>query len=598
MRLLYVFVFLLIATSCEKQDLCDLSQYPSAPYGNPDDTIYGENALRLDNGELNPFARGLMISEATIGLLKKDGKYALSAQGKVSVVGISGLSLSGPISINYNGFTEVINQVVTVVETGKKVAVDFVASQVATAQKSFYEIKGFGAPIAIDVAGQRVRANFSVRRFASVAGGEDDSLRFSLTNLFADVKSGDSRVLSVTSPLGDLLSMPSGIALKASGTITANTKGLFSAGGVELNINTTSREIDHSVFDALDQSSRTIQLPEGPYVRFETNDNFLINAGGQKIRGAFVFENDSEGEVRGSVEGGEITITDSGRDIIVLKGINGNFEISSEGAYGALRVGKPTFAIPGVTVNGGTVTVQMNTVDETGPYLRVDLEEASLLLNGLISNGVEAELIGDFAFEPSDEEMHVVMGEIITSVFVNESAGILENGKGVMVVAGNGVAGALEGELAFSVPSLNAGESLVLRFNNSGTAVKKEIKLGTDYINISFDQSDGRIFSASLIEDPLDVDRDGWQDETEIIFGSTPSDPESVPAFKMIVQKFENGQFQVLFPGEKDVSYTIQISSNLKDWIVLGDPIIGNGNIVRECFKISGNTSFLRITKN
>jgi hypothetical protein len=46
MRLLYIFVFLLIATSCEKQDLCDLSQYPSAPYGNPDDTIYGENYVR------------------------------------------------------------------------------------------------------------------------------------------------------------------------------------------------------------------------------------------------------------------------------------------------------------------------------------------------------------------------------------------------------------------------------------------------------------------------------------------------------------------------------------------------------------------------
>ena len=151
---------------------------------------------------------------------------------------------------------------------------------------------------------------------------------------------------------------------------------------------------------------------------------------------------------------------------------------------------------------------------------------------------LEVELIGNFAFEPSDEEINVEMDEIITSVFVNKSAGILANGKGVMVVAGNGVAGALEGELAFSVPSLNAGESLVLRFNNSGTAVKKEIKLATDYINISFDQFDGRIFSASLIEDPLDVDRDGWKDETEMLFGSTPSDPESVPAFKMIVQKF------------------------------------------------------------
>ena len=31
----------------------------------------GESELRLDNGELNPFARGLMISDATVGLLKQ-----------------------------------------------------------------------------------------------------------------------------------------------------------------------------------------------------------------------------------------------------------------------------------------------------------------------------------------------------------------------------------------------------------------------------------------------------------------------------------------------------------------------------------------------
>ena len=201
----------------------------------------GESELRLDNGELNPFARGLMISDATVGLLKKDGKYALSAEGQVSVVGISGLSLSGPISIDYNGFDQLIDEAVTIAGTAKQVAVKFINDQYASAQKAFYEIKGFEAPIAIDVSGQRVRANFSVRRFASVAGGEDDSLHFSLTDLFADVKSGDTRVLSVTSPLGDLLSMPNGIALKASGTITANTNGLFSTGGVELNINTTSR---------------------------------------------------------------------------------------------------------------------------------------------------------------------------------------------------------------------------------------------------------------------------------------------------------------------------------------------------------------------
>ena len=70
-------------------------------------------------------------------------------------------------------------------------------------------------------------------------------LHFSLTDLLQMLR-GDTRVLSVTSPLGDLLSMPNGIVEGAGGTITANTNGLFSTGGAELNINTTSKKINHS----------------------------------------------------------------------------------------------------------------------------------------------------------------------------------------------------------------------------------------------------------------------------------------------------------------------------------------------------------------
>ena len=45
----------------------------------------------LNKDRRNRDAKGLLVSEATIGLVKKDGKYALSAEGQVSVVGISGL---------------------------------------------------------------------------------------------------------------------------------------------------------------------------------------------------------------------------------------------------------------------------------------------------------------------------------------------------------------------------------------------------------------------------------------------------------------------------------------------------------------------------
>ena len=66
-----------------------------------------------------------------------------------------------------------------------------------------------------------------------------------------------------------------------------------------------------------------------------------------------------------------------------------------------------------------------------------------------------------------------------------------------MFVAIDGVAGTLEGELAVSVPDLDSGV-LVLRFNNTGSAVNKEIQVGLDKFKILFGESEGSIFAASI----------------------------------------------------------------------------------------------------
>ena len=68
--------------------------------------------------------------------------------------------------------------------------------------------------------GQRVRANFSVRRFASVDGGDDDSLEFGLTNVEASFGDGTSNFVTLSGGSGTLLSMPNGVALEASGTVS------------------------------------------------------------------------------------------------------------------------------------------------------------------------------------------------------------------------------------------------------------------------------------------------------------------------------------------------------------------------------------------
>ena len=358
----------------------------------------GEGPLNKD-GARNPGAKGLLISEATVGLVKQGegdaAKYALSAEGQVSVVGISGLSLSGPISISYNGFDQLIDEAVAIAGTTKRVAVKYTDAQVSKVvngvKESFYEIKGFDTPIAIDVAGQRVTANFSVRRFASAGSDKDDSLEFGLTNVKASFGDGASDFVTLSGGSGTLLSMPDGVALEASGTVSmkipeADQDPPFSLSGtMDLKIN--------NVGVAVNQGN--VNLEAGPYTKFE-GTGLELKVADQTIEGDFIFEKDANGDVRGSVSNGAIIISDSSsipNPLISLSGISGGFEMSSEGSYGALQVGGSTFTVPGVSLSGGTVTVQMNTVDEeksgdfnlgsgvetltfgAGPYLRVDVEE-------------------------------------------------------------------------------------------------------------------------------------------------------------------------------------------------------------------------------
>ena len=499
-------------------DISFSSQNGYEVFGGENMTLFvGEGNLRLDSGELNPFAKGLMISEATIGVIEKDGKYALSAKGQVSVVGISGLSLSGPISMIYNGFDHLVEETVAIAETAKRVAVEFADDQVAKVvgevRKAFYQIKGFEAPIAIDVAGQRVRANFSVRRFASVTGGADDSMEFELTNVESSFGDERSNFVTLVSGSGVLLSMPGGVALTVSGDVSVSAPDVSLIGAMDLRIN--------ELGVAVNQGS--VNLIAGPYAKFEGSGLSLVVAD-QTLLGDFVFEKDSNGDVRGAVEGGGITITDTGRDIITLSKINGSFEMTGEGSYGALRVGKSTFAVPGVTMSGGTVTVQINTVGQektgdfdlggvsaetltfgAGPYLRVDLKGSSLLLEGLMSNGVDAELIGNFAFEQSEGVTKVGMINVSSSVSVNEDSGTLEQGKGVMLVSGNGVAGILEGKLAVSLPDLDSGGTLIMRFNNTGFEIEDSVQLGSDKIKILFGESERNFLGVSLLGLSLNI---------------------------------------------------------------------------------------------
>ncbi|MCD4726831.1 MAG: hypothetical protein K8R46_04165, partial [Pirellulales bacterium] len=52
---------------------------------------------------INPDARGILLDNANVELVKVNGKYALYAEGTVKIIGISGVSFEGSAIVKYNG---------------------------------------------------------------------------------------------------------------------------------------------------------------------------------------------------------------------------------------------------------------------------------------------------------------------------------------------------------------------------------------------------------------------------------------------------------------------------------------------------------------
>ena len=116
-----------------------------------------------------------------------------------------------------------------------------------------------------------------------------------------------------------------------------------------------------------------------------------------------------------------------------------------------------------------------------------------------------------------------------------------------------------------------------------------------------FSPEDGKFagFSVVVRKNPFagDTDKDGWKDETEVLFGSSPDDAKSVPAFKLKMNVLEGDQLELLFPGEKRARYSVQTSDDMKNWLSLEKVIIGQGETVSERFSISGGLGFYRIQR-
>ena len=118
-----------------------------------------------------------------------------------------------------------------------------------------------------------MRANFSVRRFASVGSDKDDSLEFGLTKVEASFGDGTSNFVTLSEGKGVLLSTPNGVALQAEGSVIVSAPGV-EFGGEDNRMRLKINNVDDTFKRDVEVGGEDINLdlPEGPYTKFEGKD--------------------------------------------------------------------------------------------------------------------------------------------------------------------------------------------------------------------------------------------------------------------------------------------------------------------------------------
>ena len=62
----------------------------------------GQGPARLENGDLNPLAVGVLLTNARIGLIRVGSTYALHAEGTVMLLGVNGVTIVGTAIVDVN----------------------------------------------------------------------------------------------------------------------------------------------------------------------------------------------------------------------------------------------------------------------------------------------------------------------------------------------------------------------------------------------------------------------------------------------------------------------------------------------------------------
>ncbi len=431
------------------------------------EVFLGKGPARLDDGSINPLAIGVLLTGATIGVVRVDPAaagqpftYALFATGTLQVLGVPGISLSGTATVRFNNTTGNVDELLTIDGTDTDVVV-----RVAAGTTEFK-----AAALSITIAGQTLTGDFT---FSQPSAG---TIVLAASNVSLQLGGG---AVSLTDGVGTLVISPDGVAADLAVDVAVNIPGITFGAGFAVQINTTGAAI----------STNGLDLPAGPYFRVEATD-IDLTIGGQAIHGDFAVERvvKADGTAITRIAATQVSVTIVGGAVALSDG-SGNLVVTAAGIAGRIS-GRVVVAALGLdatlalTINttGAAVNEQFRVagVDTSlqlpaGPYLRVDAAGVDVTIGGQT-------LHGDFSFERSTStpaaganagtQVTIVrVGLANVSLQLGGGALSLTNGSGSLLITPSGVAASFAVTVAVSIPNVTLSGQLLVEINQTSTAV-------------------------------------------------------------------------------------------------------------------------------
>ena len=478
------------------------------------DIFLGQGPARLDNGDINPLASGVLLSDARIGLVKLTSAagdtFALHAEGTVQLLGIEGVTIRGTAVVDFNDTALVINESLSVGDS--TIDVSFAsADDVALFQ---------ALDVELDVLGEVLRGNFAFDQAVDPISGEA-TLRIAASGV--DIVLGGG-VVAINDASGSFIATPAGIAASLAGDVSVAVPGVEFDGNFEVAINTTGALVDEVLM--VGNEVLALELPAGPFLRVAgTGVNLTI--AGQTLSGDFAIEQVTrlDGSLTTTIAASNVSLSLSAGNapIVILSDGFGLFVVTDLGIAGSLG-GSVAAAVPGVDVSfSGTFTVEINNTNQAvsqeffvagapftlelprGPPIRVVGTDVELRIAGQV-------LAGDFLFERVTTAATTptnVVRIALTNISIDLGDGLVtvQNGAGALFISNDGITNTIAGQFStdvgIDIPGISLTGTFGVAVNTGSTAVNETFLVGATPVTI--DVQAGPFLAVSATGALLDV---------------------------------------------------------------------------------------------